>query len=196
MSNPESFHCIASNPDISGIGVRVAIYAQALLSIIYPIIFVWDGEISLKESQTMSRISISITFTACALLVSTGIQAATFGISLYHALIILQLSWINSMTFMTVYFVHRASQAVNTQQPTPLFESYQSFRGRMKNTGNYLRSREALMSSVHFVVVGGIGTWVWKGIQTFGSQPECNPNTFIVILSRMVYGELLICVMR
>jgi hypothetical protein len=195
MSNSESIPCIESNPDISGIGVRVAIYAQAILSIFYPIIFVWDGEISLKESRTMSRISISITLTACALLVSTGIQAATFGISLYHALIILQLSWINSMTFMTVYVVHQTSQVLIGRQSTPLFEPFQLVQDRKTDLLNLLRSWEALMASVHFVVVGGIGIWVWKGIQTFGSQPKCNHDTFIVILSRMVYGEFLIYIM-
>src|SRR5690242_13268137 len=120
MSNLEvPLNCIVPNPDISGVGVRVAIYVQALLSTIYPIIFAWDGNISPKESQTMSRISINIALTACALLVSTGIQATTaFGISLYHALIVLQLSWVNSMTFMTIHFVARASLSVNAQRDT------------------------------------------------------------------------------
>ncbi|KAJ6550823.1 hypothetical protein DFH09DRAFT_606698 [Mycena vulgaris] len=119
-TSDSSFQCtgIEPNPDIAGIGVRVAIYAQALLSIVYPVFFVWDGKISPKESKIMSRISINIALTACALLVSTGIQAATFGISLYHALIILQLSWINSMTFMTVHFVARAAQSINAQRAT------------------------------------------------------------------------------
>ncbi|KAJ6489708.1 hypothetical protein DFH09DRAFT_1208929 [Mycena vulgaris] len=78
-TSDSSFQCtgIEPNPDIAGIGVRVAIYAQALLSIVYPVFFVWDGEISPKESKTMSCISINITLTACTLLVSTGIQAAT-----------------------------------------------------------------------------------------------------------------------
>jgi hypothetical protein len=191
MSNSSSFsHCINPNPDISGIGVRVAIYAQALLSIVYPIIFVWDGEISRKETKAMSRISINIALTACALLVSTGIQAATFGVSLYHALIILQLSWINSMTFMTVYFVARASQSVNAQRSTLPSEGL-SWIPKM-NLSKLLRSPEALVSSAHFIVVGGIGIWVWRKVQTFGNQTECNPGTFLVILSRTVYGELLI----
>ncbi|KAJ7665220.1 hypothetical protein DFH06DRAFT_1295471 [Mycena polygramma] len=183
MSNSSSsFICtgIEPNPDISGIGVRVAIYAQALLSILYPIFFVWDGEVSKKESKTMSRISINIIVTACALLVSTGIQAATFGISLYHALIILQLSWINSMTFMTVHFVSRAQHAIYAER------NYPGFFVKV-NVWKLLRSREALVSSLHFIVVGGIGLWVWNKITTFGDQPECNEDTFLVILSRTVY---------
>jgi hypothetical protein len=202
MSNSDSFHCIKPNPDISGIGVRVAIYAQALLSIIYPIIFAWDGKISLNESRTMSRVSINITVTACALLISTGIQAATFGVSLYHALIILQLSWINSMTFMTIFFVRQASHSLNidiqeTLATLPSEQLQMTFLQKQYLAGPRLvMSREALIGSVHFIVVGGIGIWVWNGIQTFGSQPECNDNTFIIILSRMVYGELPICIVH
>ncbi|KAJ7166178.1 hypothetical protein C8R46DRAFT_295158 [Mycena filopes] len=104
---------IAPNPDIAGIGVRVAIYVQALLSVIYPIYFARDGEISAEESKTMSRVSINISLTVCVLLVSTVIQAAPLGISLYHTLIVLQLSWINGMTFMTVYSVARWASAVH-----------------------------------------------------------------------------------
>ncbi|KAJ7141671.1 hypothetical protein C8R43DRAFT_928328 [Mycena crocata] len=193
MSNSNSsLQCmgIEPNPDIAGIGVRIAIYVQALLSIVYPIFFVWDGRITAKESGTMSRISINITLTACALLVSTGIQAATFGISLYHALIILQLSWINSMTFMTVYVVARAARSINQQLLTHLSPRLASQLAAEPFTSvpkNLLRSREALMASLHFIVVGGIGIWVWGKISTFGSQVECNQDTFLVILSKTIY---------
>ncbi|KAJ7189158.1 hypothetical protein C8R46DRAFT_1056723 [Mycena filopes] len=173
---------IAPNPDIAGIGVRVAIYVQALLSIIYPIFFAADGAISVKEFRTLSRISINITLTACALLISTGIQAATFGLSLYHALIILQLSWINSMTFMTVHFVARAAQSVEAQRSTAPGERWLA----KMNLPKLLRSREALVASVHFIAVGGVGIWIWNKIYAFGNQPECNPLTFLVILGKSV----------
>jgi hypothetical protein len=122
--------------------------------------------------------------------VSAGIQAATFGLSLYHALIILQLSWINSMTFMTVHFVARAAQSIKAQRETSSSEGF-SWIPKM-NLWKLLRSPEALVSSMHFIVVGGIGIWVWRHIQTFGDQAECNQDTFLVILSKTVYGEFLI----
>ncbi|KAJ6545338.1 hypothetical protein B0H19DRAFT_1167435 [Mycena capillaripes] len=45
--------CILSDPDISGIGVRVAIYAQNLLSFIPVIGVLRDREVSLYELETV-----------------------------------------------------------------------------------------------------------------------------------------------
>lgn len=78
---------IESNPDISGIGVRCAIYSQALLSILYSLYCALDGVITSKELKTMSQFSVNIILTACALLVSTIIQTSQGGIYLYHVLI-------------------------------------------------------------------------------------------------------------
>src|ERR1700742_1412134 len=59
----------------------------------------------------MSRSSINISLTTCALLISTGIRAATFALDLYHALVIL--SWVNITTFTTVHLVTLAQQIVH-----------------------------------------------------------------------------------
>ncbi|KAJ7827077.1 hypothetical protein B0H13DRAFT_2120053 [Mycena leptocephala] len=47
---------IPANPDISGIGVRIAIYAQKLLSFVPALWALWDGEVSTTNS-TVSRLS-------------------------------------------------------------------------------------------------------------------------------------------
>jgi hypothetical protein len=191
MSSSTPLQCtgIEPNPDIAGIGVRVAIYAQALLSILYPVFAVSDGEISDGEYKTMTRFSVNILLTACALLVSTGIQAATFGISLYHALIILQLSGINSMTFINIYLVGGAGRRLNIARLRAGLRKFRVSEVDAPSDPQAL-SPAALLSSMHFIVVGGIGIWIWHEIQTFGNQPECNENTFLVVLSRTVYGEL------
>ncbi|KAJ7174748.1 hypothetical protein C8R46DRAFT_1214925 [Mycena filopes] len=167
---------IAPNPDIAGIGVRVAVYVQALLSVIYAIHFARKGEISAEGFKTMARISVNISLTAGALLVSTIIQAVTLGISLYHTLIVLQLSWINSMTFMTVY-------SLRTMSDPSWYR---------RNEDEYLSlpspfTPDALVASAHVAVVGGVGLWTWLAIETFGNQPECNPDTFLVILRRSIH---------
>ena len=92
--------CIQPNPDIAGIGVRVSIYAQGFLILIPTLLFVSDGEISDKELKSIRKLSANLLLTACALLVSTYIQAAASGIDLYHAVIVLNLSWINNMSTM------------------------------------------------------------------------------------------------
>jgi hypothetical protein len=41
--------CILANPDISGVGVRAAIYAQNLLCFAPVVVHLWDGEVSREE---------------------------------------------------------------------------------------------------------------------------------------------------
>jgi hypothetical protein len=93
--------CIQPNPDIAGIGVRASIYAQNLLSFVPAIMFAIDGEVTTMEYKVIGKIPASILITACALLLSAFIQAATFGLSVYHANIVLNLSWINNTNFIT-----------------------------------------------------------------------------------------------
>ncbi|PPQ87779.1 hypothetical protein CVT25_008823 [Psilocybe cyanescens] len=94
---------IIPNPDISGIGVRAAIYAQAVLTLIQPILASMDGHISEKELIGLHRLYLGILLPGCALLVSAIIQATTQGLSVYHAVIVLQLSWINN-TSALIFF--------------------------------------------------------------------------------------------
>ncbi|KAJ3501951.1 hypothetical protein NLJ89_g9106 [Agrocybe chaxingu] len=70
---------LTANPDISGIGVRTAIYTQAIL------------------------IYLGILLSGCALLFSAIIQAKTFGLSAYHGTVVLYLSWINNTSALTFF---------------------------------------------------------------------------------------------
>jgi hypothetical protein len=94
---------IVPNPDISGIGVRAAIYAQAVLTLVQPILASIDGHISEKELIGLHRLYLGILLPGCALLISAIIQATTQGLSVYHATVVLQLSWINN-TSALIFF--------------------------------------------------------------------------------------------
>jgi len=94
---------IEPNPDISGIGVRVAIYAQAVLTLIQPILAGLDGYISEDELTGLHELYLGILLPGCALLFSAIIQDRTFGLSVYHATIVLNLSWINN-TSALIFF--------------------------------------------------------------------------------------------
>lgn len=91
------------NPDISGIGVRAAIYAQAVLTLVQPILASIDGHISEKELIGLHYLYLGILLPGCALLVSAIIQATTQGLSVHHAVLVLQLSWINN-TSALIFF--------------------------------------------------------------------------------------------
>jgi hypothetical protein len=96
--------CIPADPDISGIGVRVAIYAQNLLSFIPAISAIWDGEVVPHELDAVRNQSTTILITAFGILISAIVQARTLGLSNFHASIILSLSWINN-TNTFIYFL-------------------------------------------------------------------------------------------
>ena len=80
---------IQPNPDIAGVGVRTAFYAQAFLSILPLFIIGADGQITLEELRTIIEIVETNEVTACALVLSALIQAWTYGLTTYHADIVL-----------------------------------------------------------------------------------------------------------
>ena len=103
MSSACSDTGVVPNPDISGIGVRAAIYTQAVLTLVQPILASIDGHISEKELIGLHRLYLGILLPGCALLLSAIIQARTHGLSVYHAILVLQLSWINN-TSALIFF--------------------------------------------------------------------------------------------
>jgi hypothetical protein len=94
---------IQPNPDISGIGVRTAMYAQALLTLILPIVDSLDGHVSAGELASLHKLYLGILLPGCALVFCAIIQAKTYGLSVYHAIIVLNLSWINN-TSALIFF--------------------------------------------------------------------------------------------
>ena len=101
--NPTST-CILPNPDISGIGVRIAIYAQNLLCFLPVILNLWDRKVTLEEMKGIKDQSIGMLTLAFAILISSVVQAQTLGLSVYHGNIVLNISWMNN-TNVFVYFL-------------------------------------------------------------------------------------------
>jgi len=106
---------ITANPDISGIGVRTAIYIQAALSLVHPLIAGYDGKIDDFELQSLATVYLGILLPGCALVLSAIIQARTFGLSAYHAMIVLFLSWINNTSALT-FFTYILGDGVYSRQ--------------------------------------------------------------------------------
>ncbi|KAJ7817106.1 hypothetical protein B0H14DRAFT_2238092, partial [Mycena olivaceomarginata] len=87
-------------PDISGIGVRAASYAQNLLCFAPIVAHLWDGKVSADEMKGVKDQSIGMLAIAFTILISTIIQAKTSvegqSITSFHAAVILDLSWMNN----------------------------------------------------------------------------------------------------
>ncbi|KAG6879261.1 hypothetical protein C0992_004008 [Termitomyces sp. T32_za158] len=106
---------VSANPDVSGIGVRTAIYAQNFLSFIPAIWSLKDGRITPTELDELEKQSTTMLITAFAILISTIIQAHNHGISDYHASIVLDLSWMNN-TNLFIYFLLYIYHRVNLSE--------------------------------------------------------------------------------
>jgi hypothetical protein len=95
---------LPANPDISGIGVRVAIYIQNFLSFIPAFWALQDGKVTRKELRIVEKQATTILVTAFAILISAIVQAGTFNLSSLHTSIVLNLSWMNN-TNVFIYFL-------------------------------------------------------------------------------------------
>lgn len=95
---------IPANPDISGIGVRIAIYIQNFLSFVLAVMALWDGNVTKEELEYAEMQTTTNLVLAFAILISSIVQARTFGISNYHGNIVLMMSWMNN-TNAFVYFI-------------------------------------------------------------------------------------------
>jgi hypothetical protein len=144
MTSPATLSCVNPNPDIAGIG---SIYIQAFLNLACTLIFAKDGKISSYES-------------------------ATSGFSVYHALIVLNISRINSFSAI-LYIILGVVLSVS---PTTFFEPGLS----QLWTGARLW-RSIPLSILHLSGMEALGIGVWAKVHTFGDQPECTPATFLTI---------------
>ncbi|KAH6914527.1 hypothetical protein BKA70DRAFT_1093934 [Coprinopsis sp. MPI-PUGE-AT-0042] len=95
---------IPGNPDIAGIGVRVAIYLQNLLCFVPALWALWDGEVTQDELDSAETQTTTNLVLAFAILISSIVQALTLGLSNYHANIVLSMSWMNN-TNAFIYFL-------------------------------------------------------------------------------------------
>ncbi|KAJ7837917.1 hypothetical protein B0H13DRAFT_1632429 [Mycena leptocephala] len=100
-----SLSCLEADPDISGIGVRVAIYMQNLFSFIPAVWALWDGKVTKAELDSVETQSTTILITAFAILIAAVVEAQTAtGLSNFHASVVLSLSWMNN-TNTFIYFL-------------------------------------------------------------------------------------------
>ncbi|KAF6763502.1 hypothetical protein DFP72DRAFT_1163521 [Ephemerocybe angulata] len=116
--------CIPGNPDIAGIGVRIAIYAQNILCFIPAFWALVDGKVTeteLESAETQATTNLVLAF---AILISSMVQATTLGLTSYHASIVLNMSWMNNTNafiYFLLYVQHKSQPTLgsgHTVEPT------------------------------------------------------------------------------
>jgi hypothetical protein len=119
---------IPGNPDIAGIGIRVAIYIQNLLSFapaFYALIN--DGRVDLVELKTVEQQSTTILITAFAILISLVVQALSLNLSAFHTYIVLSLSWMNNTNtfiYFVLYIHHKSDPKRGEQRVAPKWSQW------------------------------------------------------------------------
>ncbi|KAJ7053080.1 armadillo-type protein [Mycena amicta] len=108
---------IPANPDVSGIGVRAAIYAQNLLCFAPVVAHLRDGHVSADEMKGVKDQSIGMLAIAFAILISTIIEATATnitgqGLTRFHAAVILDLSWMNNTStwIWVLLYIHHLTK--------------------------------------------------------------------------------------
>jgi hypothetical protein len=169
--------CIASNPDVAGVGVRISTYIQSLLTLFPTFIFLVDGYLDSRDREVLHKNYINLLVTACALLLSSLIQAGTFRLSVYHVLIVLNLSWMLNASALIIC-VLPAIDHLSEHEPRWrdwIRTFWPSQRGQIS---------EFLLVSLHLCVMGSLGIWMWSNPIKFGNTSvQCADFTFTSIFT-------------
>ncbi|KAJ7206790.1 ankyrin repeat-containing domain protein [Mycena pura] len=206
--------CIPSDPDIFGIGVRIAIYTQNLLSFIPVIGVLRDREVSVYELQSVETQSTTILITAFAILTSAMVETRTIGLS---ANIILSLSWMNNTNtfiYLLLYVQHR-SQAGPANISLDWTSWIRHIEGELGSLSLAFRleKREKPLTSVsqspvhsvfkrivfilrslHLSMMAALGIWLWSHPRSFATSPFYDiplRSSTLRVLSLVIYSLFL-----
>ncbi|KAH6894901.1 hypothetical protein BKA70DRAFT_1407275 [Coprinopsis sp. MPI-PUGE-AT-0042] len=183
---------ILGNPDIAGIGVRTAIYAQNFLSFLPAIWALMDGKVTQKELDYAELLTSTNLVLAFAILISSLVQACTLGLTSYHASIVLSMSWMNN-TNVFIYFILYIHHNIGLPEGegrvdvtwvawvdhikvvlfVPRRSSDPESRTTLAQSG---RSRASMLirrfmlisGSLHLTLMAALGIWLWSAPLEFG----------------------------
>jgi hypothetical protein len=174
----------------SGVGVRISIYFQAIFAILSTVIRFYaegDGPARGELIKSTFNNSMAIIFTGLAIAISGVIQAATFGLTVYHAILLLNLCWVIILGALVPYFVILYDDASGFRTLVSLLGSGCGLRdlNNPRPDAKYA-SRLHLLHSLHLTITGCVGLWVFIRLRTFDistydmSTRDCLPTPFTV----------------
>lgn len=187
--------CIDSNPDISGVGVRVSIYVQALVNLAAITMFSADGVISKNEQHIINAGSNNIFITGCAILAAAIVQQRTYGLSVYHTLIILNLGWINGLSGIFSVMINPFDSAIENLK-TNDGSKREGVQGAVQRSQSSQKSPSEsetpinllMISAAQLTFLGAVGVWFWAKVESFDkNQSECTPETFLTLFGRDLF---------
>ncbi|KAF5359700.1 hypothetical protein D9756_003574 [Leucocoprinus leucothites] len=187
--------CIPANPDIAGIGIRVSVYLQNTLCVL---VAIWtiigrregtgtpQGGIRLIYAQVTG-----IILTTGALFLSAFIQSRNYGLSAYHAIIVLNLGWVNyasNLLYSNIAIMHRLLNTSVSDLQDPYNSLRLGFVGAVSDPysnsgGDFSRFNffSSLWMHASMGLYAGFGLWFWATVDTFGSTIQCKTGLPIPI---------------
>ncbi|KAJ7900863.1 ankyrin repeat-containing domain protein [Mycena leptocephala] len=171
-----SLNCLqlAADPDISGIGVRVAIYMQNLLSFIPAIWALWDGKVTKAELDSVETQSTTILITAFAILIA-AVHKSLADAGRIEGLS----SWIKHIRDKAWTNLGLRNEGLNdAEQPPQVTESKPSPSNDGEATAprpkspiqRAFRRIVLVLGSLHLSLMAGLGIWLWSNPTTFGTH--------------------------
>ena len=100
--------------------------------------------------------------TGTALLIAAFIQATTLGLSVYHATIVLNLSWLNNVTASAVLSFRWLLDAHRLQGTTDW---------------QRIKSKEFAAYNLHLSATGALGIWLFSDVIGFDLSKQCSDST-------------------
>jgi hypothetical protein len=198
MCNPDPppLVCIASNPDVAGIGVRTAIYAQNFLSFVPAIYALSDKRVTKVELESLETQATGILITAFAILLSVTIQPRTGApVSNFHTAIILNLSWMNN-TNAFIYFILRVYHELENclgslnRADNKILSSQRMSKGIIRSWLQVIKgaawNRAGLFGSLHLSLMAAIGIWLWHNPADFQGSPCCAMQASLYVVGGRV----------
>jgi hypothetical protein len=173
---------IQPNPDIAGIGVRLSVYIQATLTILPLPWFLSHGHLNKKEQRFIRQGEFGLVLTTLAILITAFIQSAEAHLSIYHAVVVLNLAWINvasaSVCFVFEQFTtdRDGHFSLHLWKPKILKRDLSRWWDRMWKERGWMKKVIYVAFSLNITLLGAFGLRLWTNVSEFGSTPECIPN--------------------
>jgi hypothetical protein len=173
---------IQPNPDIAGIGVRLSVYVQATLTILPLPWFLSHGHLNKKEQRFIRQGEFGLVLTTLAILITAFIQSSEAQLSVYDAVVVLNLAWINvasaSVCFVFEQFTtdHDGRFSLHPWNLKMLKRDLSRWRDRMWKEHGWMKKVIYLAFSLNITLLGAFGLRFWTDVSKFGGMPECIPN--------------------
>jgi hypothetical protein len=137
----------------------------------------------IKEFRKLAKAGTTVYLTSCALLISAFIHAATQDLSVYHAMIVLNLSWLNNATAVIPLSLTLLATSFRREGMYTLWKSEEP---NLKSVRHSLIA-ELIACLLHFCIMAAFGIWLFSRISTFDkASSNCTPSTVFYFLGHDV----------